>query len=346
MSLPKLWDPEHDDTLECVGVRAETHDIATFVFAPLQPRLFQFLPGQFMTFDLDGAGVQRCYTIASPPTRPWRIEITAKRSGSGSGWLHSALKPGMRVKASGPMGDFTYGANPSGPYLFLSAGSGVTPMMSMARALHDLGSAADVLFVHSARTPADLPFTHELAAMAHRPGFRAVSVVSRDTPGARWDGYRGRLTPAMLAVLAPDLHSRTVFCCGPAPYMASVRAMLTSAGFDLRRFHEESFDFTAGAEPEPPPAPATTTGVFTVRFARSNQTITCAQDTTVLAAARAAGLRLPSACGKGVCGTCKSRLLAGAVAMKHGGGIRPREIDEGLALLCCARPTSDLVVDR
>jgi ferredoxin len=74
--------------------------------------------------------------------------------------------------------------------------------------------------------------------------------------------------------------------------------------------------------------------------------VACSPDTTVLAAARAAGLRLPSACGKGVCGTCKSRLLAGSVAMTHGGGIRPREIEAGLALLCCARPTSDLVVDR
>jgi ferredoxin-NADP reductase len=346
VSLPEQWDPDHDGILECVGVRAETHDIATFVFAPIQPRLFQFLPGQFMTFELGAAGMQRCYTIASPPTRPWRIEVTAKRSGPASTWLHSALKPGMRVKAAGPMGEFTFGSNPAGPFLFLSAGSGITPMMSMARTLHDLGSPADVLFVHSARTPGDLPFSDELATLSHRPGFRSISVVSRDAPGARWDGFRGRLTPAMLAVLAPDLHTRIVFCCGPAPYMASIRAMLAEAGFDLRRYHEESFDFAAPAEEAPPPPLTTSSGAFTVQFARSNQTIACAPGTTVLAAARAAGIRLPSACGKGVCGTCKSRLLAGSVAMKHGGGIRPREIDEGLALLCCARPTSDLVVDR
>jgi ferredoxin-NADP reductase len=291
-------------------------------------------------------GVQRCYTIASPPTRPWRIEISAKRSGPASSWLHTALKPGMRVKVSGPMGEFTFGANLAGPYLFLSAGSGITPMMSMARTLHDLGSPADVLFVHSARTPADLPFTGALAAMAHRPGFRSVSVVSRDAPGARWDGFRGRLTPAMLPMIAPDLQRRTVFCCGPAPYMAAVRTMLAGAGFDLRRYHEESFDFAAPAEDTAPPPVTAATGSFTIQFARSHQTIACGPETTVLAAARAAGIRLPSACGKGVCGTCKSRLLSGAVAMKHGGGIRPREIDEGLALLCCARPTSDLVVDR
>ena len=85
---------------------------------------------------------------------------------------------------------------------------------------------------------------------------------------------------------------------------------------------------------------------FTVSFAKSGRVIVCPPGSTVLAAARAAGVRLPFACSKGVCGTCKSRLLSGTVELKHGGGIRQREIDEGLTLLCCARPTTDLVVDR
>ncbi len=95
--LPPLWEAERDEALTCVAMRAETHDVSTFVFAPVTPRLFRFLPGQFMTFELDGAGVQRSYTIASPPTRPWRIEVTAKRTpgGPGSGWLHDAMRPGV-----------------------------------------------------------------------------------------------------------------------------------------------------------------------------------------------------------------------------------------------------------
>lgn len=346
-AIPPPWNPDHDDTLVCVGVRPETADVATFVFAPLQPRLFHFRPGQFMTFALEAAGIERSYTIASPPTRPWRVEITAKRSGVGSAWLHAQMRPGLQVRATGPMGDFTLPPDASGPYLFLSAGSGITPVMSMARTLHDLGSTADVLFVHSARTPADLVFKDELAAMARRPGFRAVAVVGADAPGLRWGGFRGRLSAAMLAVIAPDLLQRRVFCCGPAPYMAAVRAMLDAAGFDRARYHEESFDFSAPTpEPEAGVAISPAEDQFTVRFAKTGRSVACPAGTTVLAAARAAGIRLPSACGKGVCGTCKSRLLAGAVVMRHGGGIRQREIDDGLALLCCARPTSDLVVDR
>ncbi|MBV8914062.1 MAG: hybrid-cluster NAD(P)-dependent oxidoreductase, partial [Acetobacteraceae bacterium] len=70
MTIPPPWDPERDDTLLCVATRQETHDVRTFVFRPDPPRLLSFLPGQFITLALDTIGQQRCYTIASPPTRP------------------------------------------------------------------------------------------------------------------------------------------------------------------------------------------------------------------------------------------------------------------------------------
>ena len=348
-TLPPVWDPAQDDELVCVAVRPETRDVSTFVFAAAEPRLFHFQPGQFMTFELAAAGVQRCYTIASPPTRPHRIEVTAKRTpaGAGSGWLHDTMRPGLRVSASGPHGAFTFTPGRGGRYLFLSAGSGITPLMSMARAAHDLGSDTDILFVHSARSPADLVFADELSAMACRPGFARVSIVAQVPAGVAWDGLRGRLSPAMLQAVVPDLLTRDVFCCGPAPYMAAARGMLDATGFDRARYHEESFAFAA---PETPPvtasAPLGERHTFTVLFARMGRTVACPSGSTILAAARAAGLRLPSACNKGVCGTCKSQLVSGSVELRHAGGIRQREIDAGMTLLCCARPVTNLVVDR
>ncbi|OYW33707.1 MAG: hybrid-cluster NAD(P)-dependent oxidoreductase, partial [Rhizobiales bacterium 12-66-7] len=132
--------------------------------------------------------------------------------------------------------------------------------------------------------------------------------------------------------------------------------------FDMARHHEESFDFAAlaGAEPEVAEAviaaeagmdraamdaaPAVRT--YSVEFRKSGRTIQCPADMNVLEAARRAGLRLPSSCTKGLCGTCKSKMVDGTVEMKHGGGIRQREIDAGMVLICCSKPTSDLVIER
>ena len=122
----------------------------------------------------------------------------------------------------------------------------------------------------------------------------------------------------------------------------------------MSRHHEESFNFeelTGGeraaaeaASVEPPAAPAVKT--FRVEFAKTRRVIECPENMFVLEAARKAGLRLPSSCTKGLCGTCKSKLVSGTVDMKHAGGIRQREIDAGMTLLCCSKPTSDLVVER
>jgi ferredoxin len=172
---------------------------------------------------------------------------------------------------------------------------------------------------------------------------------------------RGRLNLGLLNHIAPDYKEREIFVCGPSPFMAAVREMLKTAGFDMSRHHEESFDFAELAKAEPDVAaeveiaegvqavqealaPGVTT--YTIEFAKQKRSIECRSDMFVLDAARRAGVRLPSSCSKGLCGTCKSKLISGTVDMKHGGGIRQREIDAGLALLCCSKPTSDLVVDR
>lgn len=86
--------------------------------------------------------------------------------------------------------------------------------------------------------------------------------------------------------------------------------------------------------------------VFQVAFTRSATTVACDANTNIWHAARAAGLKLPSSCLQGICGTCKSPLTSGSVDMKHGGGIRQREIDKGLILICCSKPLTDLVIDR
>lgn len=346
------WDAEVDEVLVCRQVRQETHDVKTFVLEARRPQLFRYRPGQFLTFDfeIDGEPINRCYTISSTPTRPHLISITPKRVPGGpvSNWLHDRLKPGMELRATGPMGEFTSLNHPAQKYLFLSGGSGITPLMSMARAYHDLALPRDIVFVHFARTPADIIFRAELELMARNlPSFRFVPVCEADGPAERWAGFGGRASLPLLRLMAPDFLEREAMVCGPAPFMAAVRGLLAEAEFDMARHHEESFDFatlTGGAVEDEAPVPATRT--FKVEFKKSGRTVECGADGFVLAAAKAAGMRLPSSCTKGLCGTCKSRLVSGKVDMKHQGGIRQREIDQGMVLICCSKPLTDLVVDR
>ena len=197
------------------------------------------------------------------------------------------------------------------------------------------------MFVHSARTPDDIVFRRELEAIAARPGFSVTAVCETDSPVERWTGPTGRLSLRTLLPLAPDLHDREVFTCGPTGYMASVRELLALAGVDPARCHEESFVLDAGV-PAPPSGAGT---AHAVEFRLSGRTVECGSDESILDAALRAGLRPPSMCTEGVCGTCKTGLLAGEVDMRHAGGIRPREIDRGQILLCCSTPLGDVAVD-
>ncbi|MCW2768326.1 MAG: oxidoreductase [Nocardioides sp.] len=368
LSSPDCWDDEDRTVLVCSAVSDITHDVKNFVFEPQTDRTFQFEAGQFLTLllEIGGHAVNRCYTISSPPTRPHRIAITVKRviGGPVSNWLHDNVVPGTKIAAMAPLGAFTLARQPTDKYLFLSAGSGITPLMSMTRTLHDLGSDADMVFVHSARTPADIVFRHELAAIESvMSNLRVVHVCENDYPSERWGGMRGRLSPDMLRAVVPDLHERVTFNCGPVPYMESVSRILGGLDYDMRSYHQESFTFDDPAEPDgapppegveyddiaiSPPTPETdddSVASYAVEFVKSGRTISVRADENVLDAALAAGLRLPSSCSQGMCGTCKLSKLAGEVEMSHNGGIRPREIAANKILVCCSKPLSDLTID-
>ncbi|MDF1584837.1 hybrid-cluster NAD(P)-dependent oxidoreductase [Marinimicrococcus flavescens] len=358
-ALWPAWDCEEDDRLICRAVYDETHDVKTFLFASPEPRQFIFAPGQFLTFDFpvgeggQGEGsVNRCYTIASSPTRPHTVAITVKRTsgGSVSNWLHDNIKVGDVVRAIGPMGEFSTWAHPCSKRLFLSGGVGATPLMSHLRRDFDMGEDLDTIVVHCARTPRDILFRHELDLMAHRRQHLQIAHLVESVDGEQgWAGYRGRISRELVEMIAPDYREREIFCCGPPPFMAAVRAILRQGGYDMSRYHEESFDFADLAPAEQaaaPPPPDAGVKVHSVTFKKSGQTIECDENTTILAAARMAGLRLPSSCTKGLCGTCKTLKLSGEVEMAHAGGIRQREIDRGMVLLCCSKPRGEVTVDR
>ncbi|MFC9497155.1 2Fe-2S iron-sulfur cluster-binding protein [Streptomyces sp. NPDC056982] len=340
-----------EQLLLCTGVESTTHDVKTFTFEPVgpagpRPLGLGHAPGQYLTFtfEIGGAEFHRCYTIASPPTRPHTASITVKRvpGGTVSNWLHDHLTPGTALRSRGPLGEFSMHSHPADKYLFLSAGSGITPATSMIRTLYDLADPADVIFVNSARSPEDIIFRRELERItATSKNIRVTHICEAEAPTEHWNGHRGRLTLDVLRQIAPDFCDREVFTCGPPPYMDAVRRMLTDAGFPMEHHHQETFE-------TPPPTgtpPAADTPTFAVELTRSRLTIECDAATPLLEAASRSGITLPSSCGQGMCGSCMATLVKGAVEMQHNGGISPRDRAQNKILLCCSTPLEDLAVD-
>jgi len=209
------------------------------------------------------------------------------------------------------------------------------------------------VFVHCARSPADLLFPEELTLMARNmPALRLAMVCEQHTPGSAYAGHLGRMDAARLAHIAPDFLRRDIYTCGPAPFMAAIRQLLSVAGYDMARYREESFSFDAPApSPAADAAPAdgataVETATHTVTLQTSGQSFACHGDQTILQAAQAAGVRMPSSCSNGVCGTCKTRKQSGEVEMHHNGGIRPREVAQGWILPCCSKPLGDVALER
>jgi glycine betaine catabolism B len=164
-----------------------------------------------------------------------------------SNWLHDNIKVGSEVKIGGPMGKFTCFQYPSQKLLFISAGSGVTPMMGMSRWLCDTMADCDVVFLHSARTPADIIYQQELMMMSARhKKFQPLVTVTQNNSGQNWLGLTGRLTANMLQAIVPDFLERVAFVCGPEAFMVGTKKLLEDLNFPAENYHEESF---GGAKP-------------------------------------------------------------------------------------------------
>lgn len=359
-------------TVRCISAIAETHDVKTFRFVAEPAVLFSYKPGQFVTLELEleGKRVLRSYSISSTPSRPHILEITVKRvppptdepnapPGLVSNWLHERITVGSQVKLKAPMGKFTCVDNLAQKLLFISAGSGITPMMSMSRWLCDTGAEVDIVFIHSARSLRDFIFRHELESMAARyTNFKLAVTTTGSEPGQAWQGYTGRLNEFMLQAIAPDFRERTVYVCGTNPFMEGVKTMLETLDFPMDKYHEESFgspkkrSFKNNSQavtnteakvvsPDQELCLDTTDEQFPiVVFAKSDNAIASDPEDTVLEIAEQKGIELPSGCRMGACGVCKLPLLEGEVHYED-----DSECEAGYFLPCIAKPVGRVVIE-
>ena len=266
-----------------VEVRPETRDAVTVVIRPgrgWQPHL----PGQYVRIgvDVDGVRQWRTYSLTSEVPRPDRcIAITVKAipGGTVSGYLVRKAQPGLVVQLDQAMGEFVLPATRPAKVLFVTAGSGITPVMGMLRNAVD--ELEDVVVVHTAPVPTEVVFGGELRALAAEGRIRLVERHSR---------LEGRLDVDGLTALVPDLAERETWACGPTELLDSLEAHWTGLGV-ADRLHVERFR---------PPALVTGDG-GTATFSRSGITVESDGATPLLESGEAAGVLMPSGCRMGIC---------------------------------------------
>ncbi|WP_110667975.1 hybrid-cluster NAD(P)-dependent oxidoreductase [Salinicola halophilus] len=347
--------------VRCVKIIQETWNVKTFCFMADQPVMFFFKPGQFVTLELEinGKPAMRSYTISSSPSIPYSFSITVKRliGGQISNWLHDNLRVGDEMVVHGPVGDFNVIDHPAEKVLLLSGGVGITPLMSMTRWFFDTNAAVDLEFVHCAQAPDDIIYHRELIHMFSRlPEFKLHIVCERsDAISQAWAGFRGYLSRQMLSLMAPDYLDREIFCCGPTPFMNAVRNVLLEDGFDMSRYHQESFGATPvdvqedvielAEQAEADAEEVDMADLMPIEFSTSGKSIRIGENETIHAAAAKLGLHIPKACGMGICGTCRVMKVEGDVEMEHNGGITEEDEAEGYILSCCSKPKGPVVID-
>ncbi|QUN04927.1 hybrid-cluster NAD(P)-dependent oxidoreductase [Shewanella yunxiaonensis] len=329
--------------LICTARWQETTDVVSFRFRAAEPIKFRFKPGQFITFHLEigDSLFHRSYTISSSPSRPHSLTVTIKRveGGKVSNYLLDNLQPGHSLLASGPYGDFNLIDIPAERYLFLSAGCGITPVYSMTRYLTDtLGPDADICFIHSARTAADTIYRDSLHAIAeHYAGFSLGVLVQHELvlpQSERGQWLSGYLDAERLLQLAPDFLDRTVFVCGPERFMNACKSLFEALGFDMSRYHQESFGM------EVSPSLKAAVGSYSLQVDGNETSLDGTQ--TLLEGIEALQLPIIAACRSGVCGACKCRVVEGDVASDSQQTLTADEIASGMVLACSSRPLSDI----
>lgn len=285
-----------------VKVIPETQDASTIVLKPgIGWRGYR--PGQYIRIgvDIDGVRIWRAYSVTAGPNDGKTISITVKAQSGGvvSTFLHDTLSVGSIVQLENATGEFTWdGAG--GPVAFITGGSGITPVMGMLRhALAQPDATRDIVVLHSDGHPEDVIFSEELHQLAARGD---ITLIERHT------ATEGRLQPQDVAELIPDWTERTVYACGPAGMLRSLRDFVDEAG-RTDFLHTEDFVVEL--------APAGEGGTLTL----GDVQLEVGGDETILDVAENAGQLVPSGCRMGICMGCIMPLKAGAVRDMRSGDV-------------------------
>jgi len=321
-----------------VARRVEAQDAVTLVLRPNR-HCGKVEPGRHINVsaEVNGRRTTRSYSITNVPGKNGLIEITVKRMEGGKLSTHLCrdLKVGEVLELGPAFGEMTMPERPSGKWLFLAAGSGITPLISLTRQLAKRNMPVDLKLVYWAKTRAELCFIPELRQLAARhPGFQLQTVLTHEAEVLA-DEARGLIHQAQLTELVPDLAERQVFACGPGGFVETAR---TLAQDTARSFMAEGFTPAAPIQAD---AGAETT--VRVQLRQSGRTLEVPSGASLLVALEQQGLNPAYGCRMGVCHTC--------VCTKHRGSTQDiltgeTHTEPGTQVrLCVSRATSDIELE-
>jgi ferredoxin-NADP reductase len=322
-------------------------------------QLLMALPGQYVVVRLKptagGPALFRSYSLSGPlSTERYRVSVKIEPDGAAGKYLPEHLRVGDHVDVSSPRGDFVLQPG-DGPIVLLSAGIGATPVLAMLHALAAARSTRQVIWLHTARDGQHHPFAGEVRGLmsALTNGRSYVCYTKPDANDKTGEDFNatGRFSRSVFDELALP-HDADAYLCGPNQFMADMKETLTASGVVPERIHIEIFNGgesrtpgVVGAIARAPHAPSNeaNTGLL-ISFARSG--ISAHWDASrygsILEMAEACDVPVRWACRTGVCHNCESGLVSGTVRYE------PEPLDkpaDGNLLVCCSRPTSDVVVD-
>jgi ferredoxin-NADP reductase len=330
--VSKTWTWERP-LARIVSRQAAAANAVTLVLRP--NRHWQgFAAGQHLnvTVEVDGRRLTRSYSLSAPPQADGRLEITVKEVDGGrvSAALCRDAKVGDVLEIGAAFGELALPESPSEPLLFLAAGSGITPMMAMLRALVAQDRRTPVTLLYWARSRDELCFANELRAFAaEREEVTVRFVLTREAAQAA-DEAEGRIDATHVAPWRTE--ATHVFACGPDGFVEQARALLADA---TKSFAAEAFT--------PPAFVASETGTVTVTLARSGRTLDVQRGQSLLTALEAAGAAPKSGCRMGICNTCACGKRAGTTRHLRTGDTEHEPVSA--LRVCVNTATTDLVLD-
>jgi ring-1,2-phenylacetyl-CoA epoxidase subunit PaaE len=367
MSTPYLF-------LNVVELTQETDDAVTIHLEHPNRQPLPSEAGQFLTLILPcgpgGKKERRAYSLSSTPSEAPRLSVTVKRVTGGlvSNYLLDTVRVGQQLEAMAPLGNFVIKTSPktARSLVLVGAGSGITPLMSMLKAVLREEPQSHVLLVYGNRNEASVIFREQLKQLeAQYAGrFQVEHVYSQPTSPVAAHQHVGRLNRTMLLRILEQRHQfpaaqAEYYLCGPDGLMLEAKSALELLGVPAGNIRRESFvaaaetQETAAAQPSGHGDVSVAdddgqlkTRTVTVNYEGSEYQFEVAPDQTILEAALDLDIDLPYSCQAGLCTACRGKCHSGKVHLDEREGLSDSELKQGYVLVCVAHPlTSDVLIE-